>query len=201
MRARSFLCAYLYAFNAAMGRRLSPEDFGTFAALLAVLLALSGPTTALFGGAAMSAARSGLISRPPWRFGIGLGGLAAVVMGLAPLPIAIRLLAWLAFGCAMWLLVSWNPEPDAKQYEVETSSTNGFGSRIESHRVDGTSWTPDIDLRQKQNRGTLYWRVAPIDWGGNVGSFATGVFASPRAPKHGRRTHGRRTHGRRQRRR
>src|SRR5204863_6787427 len=50
-----------YAFNAAMGRRLSPEDFGTFAALLAVLLALSGPTTALSGGAAMSAARSGLI--------------------------------------------------------------------------------------------------------------------------------------------
>ena len=99
------------------------------------------------------------------------------------------------------LLVSWNPEPDAKQYEVETSTTNGFGSRIESHRVDGTSWTPDIDLRQKQNRGTLYWRVAPVDWGGNVGSFATGVFASPRAPKHGRRTHGRRTHGRRQRRR
>ena len=97
-----------YAFNAAMGRRLSPEDFGTFAALLAVVLALSGPTTALFGGAAMSAARSGLISRPPWRFGIGLGGLAAVVMGLAPLPIAIRLSAWLAFGCAMWLLVSWN---------------------------------------------------------------------------------------------
>ena len=27
-----------YAFNAAMGRRLSPEDFGTFAALLAVFL-------------------------------------------------------------------------------------------------------------------------------------------------------------------
>jgi len=97
-----------YAFNAAMGRRLSPEDFGTFAALLAVVLALSGPTTALFGGAAMSAARSGRIALPPWRFWIGLGGFAAVVMGLSPLPLAIRLSAWLAFGCAMWLLVSWN---------------------------------------------------------------------------------------------
>src|SRR5439155_6638666 len=59
-----------YAFNATMGRRLSPGDFGTFAALLAVLLALSGPTTALFGGAAMSAARDGRIVLPQWRFWI-----------------------------------------------------------------------------------------------------------------------------------
>src|SRR5207302_4506012 len=68
-RDREFVGAFLYggglaasallgyAFNAAMGRRLSSEDFGTFAALLAGLLALSGPTTALFGGAAMAAAR------------------------------------------------------------------------------------------------------------------------------------------------
>jgi hypothetical protein len=77
------------------------------------------------------------------------------------------------------LSVSWNPEADAKQYEVEVSTTNGFNSRIDSHRLDGTSWAPDIDLTRRQNRGTLYWRVAAVDWGGNAGSFATGVFGAP----------------------
>jgi hypothetical protein len=79
------------------------------------------------------------------------------------------------------ILISWNPEPDAKQYEVELSTTNGFNSRVESHKVDGTSWAPNVDPTQKQNRGTLYWRVAAVDWGGNVGSFATGVFGAPRS--------------------
>jgi hypothetical protein len=72
------------------------------------------------------------------------------------------------------LLVSWQPEADAKQYQVEISTTNGFNSRIETHRVDGTSWAPSIDLRKK--RGTLYWRVAPVDQRGGIGSFASGAF-------------------------
>ena len=29
------------------------------------------------------------------------------------------------------LLVTWNPEPDAKQYQVEISTTNGFSSRVD----------------------------------------------------------------------
>jgi len=72
------------------------------------------------------------------------------------------------------LLVTWNPEPDAKQYEVEISKSNGFSTRIETHRVDGTSWAPNVDL--KRYRGTLYWRVAPVDQNGGVGSFASGSF-------------------------
>lgn len=74
------------------------------------------------------------------------------------------------------LLVTWQPEPDAKQYQVEISTTNGFNSRIESHKVDGTSWAPNIDLSKKRNRGTLYWRVAPVDQRGGVGSFTSGAF-------------------------
>jgi glycosyltransferase involved in cell wall biosynthesis/O-antigen/teichoic acid export membrane protein len=97
-----------YAFNAAMGRRLSSDDFGTFAALLAGLLALSGPTTALFGGAAMSAARSGRISLPLWRLWIFLAGIAAGVLGLFPLPEVLRSAMWFGCGAAMWMLLSWN---------------------------------------------------------------------------------------------
>jgi hypothetical protein len=79
------------------------------------------------------------------------------------------------------LVISWNPEPDAKQYQVEVSATNGFNSRVDSHRVDATSWAPNIDFTQKQNRGRLYWRVAAVDWGGNVGPYATGSFGKPAA--------------------
>lgn len=97
-----------YAFNALMGRRLSAEDFGTFAALLGLLLALSGPTTALLGGAAMSSARSGRIALPRWRAWILFGGVALAILGLIPLPTLARSGAWFGFGCAMWMLVSWN---------------------------------------------------------------------------------------------
>jgi hypothetical protein len=94
------------------------------------------------------------------------------------------------------LLVSWNPEPDAKQYEVEISTTNGFNSRIESHRVDGSSWAPNIDLSKKRNRGTLYWRVAPVDQRGGVGSFTSGVFKGAGAHKSGCAGKARKRHGR-----
>jgi hypothetical protein len=73
-------------------------------------------------------------------------------------------------------LVSWRPQKDAKRYRVEVSKTNGFASRIEYRTVDGTSWAPNIDLSRKVNRGTLYWRVAPVDVRNNVGSFASGNF-------------------------
>lgn len=84
------------------------------------------------------------------------------------------------------LTISWNPDPAAKQYQVEVSTSEGFGTRIEFHRVDGTSWAPNIDLTQKSNRGVLYWRVAAVDWGNNVGAFATGSFGKP-VHKHKRR--------------
>jgi hypothetical protein len=78
------------------------------------------------------------------------------------------------------MLVSWKPASFAKEYVVEVANTSGFTSRLESHRVEGTSWAPNIDLAAKRNHGTLYWRVAAIDWGGNVGSYASGNFGSPR---------------------
>jgi hypothetical protein len=89
------------------------------------------------------------------------------------------------------VLISWNPESDAKQYRVEVSTTNGFRRAIASTTVDGTTWAPDIDLTKKQNRGTLYWRVAAVDAGGNVGSFANGTFGRPRSSAcSASRTHG-----------
>ncbi len=79
------------------------------------------------------------------------------------------------------LVVSWNPDPAAKQYEVDVSTTDGFLTTVDSHRTDNTSWAPNVDLTTAANRGRLFWRVAAIDQGGNVGSFATGSFGRPPA--------------------
>jgi protein-S-isoprenylcysteine O-methyltransferase Ste14 len=74
------------------------------------------------------------------------------------------------------LLVSWTPDPAAKQYEVELSTNDGFATTVASGRTDGTSWAPTIKLTSPATRGRLYWRVAAVDVGGNVGAFASGSF-------------------------
>jgi hypothetical protein len=80
------------------------------------------------------------------------------------------------------ILITWNPDPYAKQYEIDLSTSETFNSTIESRRVDGLGWAPNVDLTQASNRGTLFWRVAAIDQGGNVGPFATGAFIPPPRP-------------------
>jgi glycosyltransferase involved in cell wall biosynthesis/O-antigen/teichoic acid export membrane protein len=97
-----------YAFNAAVGRQLSPRGFATFVALLGGLLVLSGPTTALFGGAAMAAARTGARPRPrAVRWVLPVVALALVVAFL-PIPGSARAFAWFAVATPLWLLVAWN---------------------------------------------------------------------------------------------
>jgi hypothetical protein len=89
-------------------------------------------------------------------------------------------------------VLTWNPDPAAKQYEVDISNTDGFGTLLDFHRIDGTSWAPDINFSLPGNRGRLFWRVAGVDSWGTVGSFATGSFGRPRRIcttqiRHGRR--------------
>jgi hypothetical protein len=78
------------------------------------------------------------------------------------------------------IVISWNTDPYAKEYKAEVSTTESFSSTIDSDRVDGLSWAPSVDLTQTSNRGTLYWRVAAVDQGSNVGPYATGRFVPPK---------------------
>jgi phospholipid methyltransferase len=80
------------------------------------------------------------------------------------------------------VVISWRPDPVAREYEVQvaTSDTFTFASTIESERLDGVSWAPDVDLSVPANKGTLYWRVAAIDVRGNLSPFAMGSFLAPR---------------------
>lgn len=77
------------------------------------------------------------------------------------------------------IVISWDPDPAAKAYEVQVSTSDGFERMLDSHRTDNTSWAPSIDFSRPANNGRLYWRVAAIDSGGNVGSFAGGSFGKP----------------------
>jgi len=74
------------------------------------------------------------------------------------------------------LVISWDSDQAAKQYEVDVSTTPGFASLVDSQRIDGTTWAPNIDFTQSQNQGHLYWRVAAVDQMSDIGAFATGSF-------------------------
>ena len=97
-----------YLFNAVLGRRLDPTDFSTFVALLGVMLALTGPSTALFGGGAMSSARTGRLPRMPWRNGLLVLGLIAAVVGFVPGGDTVRAIGWCGLAAVLLICSSWN---------------------------------------------------------------------------------------------
>ncbi len=78
------------------------------------------------------------------------------------------------------VVIRWQPEAYAREYEVQISKTSTFSSTLESHRTEQSSWAPNINLSLAANRGTLYWRVASVDNRSNVGPYATGVFVAPK---------------------
>jgi hypothetical protein len=79
------------------------------------------------------------------------------------------------------IIIRWNPDPNGKRYRVQLSTTEGFDHTVGSDSTDDTVWVPQINPGQA--RDTLYWRLATIDQGGNVGAFASGVFKAPRRAK------------------
>jgi hypothetical protein len=80
------------------------------------------------------------------------------------------------------LLVAWNPDPAAKQYRVEVADNDSFNKPIESVTTDNTAWAPDLTRPGYHRGGRMYWRVAMVDSGRNVGAYATGSFTLPRPP-------------------
>jgi hypothetical protein len=80
-------------------------------------------------------------------------------------------------------LIYWNPDPYAKEYKVEVSTTESFSSTISNDRISALSWAPNLNLTEASNKGTLYWRVAAIDQGDNLGPYATGTFVAPKPAK------------------
>jgi hypothetical protein len=80
------------------------------------------------------------------------------------------------------VLVTWNPDPAAKQYRVEVADNDSFTNPIESSTIDNTAWAPDLTRAGYQRGGRIYWRVALVDAGRDLGAYATGSFTMPRTP-------------------
>jgi hypothetical protein len=92
------------------------------------------------------------------------------------------------------IMMSWNPDPNAKQYSVQLSATDGFASTAASGTTDNTVWVPQITGKAATQK--LYWRVASVDQGGNTGTYATGIFNAPAKPHHKKSKHKKCKHGR-----
>jgi hypothetical protein len=71
------------------------------------------------------------------------------------------------------VLMSWNPKPQVKGYEVQISGQPSFAQPIEVVRTDNTSYAPLLKFLPigRFDTGHFYWRVAAIDEGNNVGDF------------------------------
>ena len=75
------------------------------------------------------------------------------------------------------VLLTWDPDPSAKSYDVSISATDAFGSTVERASTVNPSWAP---LLNRSPGGRLYWRVAPVDDSGAHGAYATGSFVLPK---------------------
>jgi hypothetical protein len=71
------------------------------------------------------------------------------------------------------VLLIWNPKPGARRYRVQISGTPDFGGLlVENVLTDNTSYAPLLRyINRALNTSRLYWRVAAIDEGNNVGDY------------------------------
>ena len=73
------------------------------------------------------------------------------------------------------LVLDWDPSFGlAKEYRVEFSESSSFRTRLDSKRIDNAGYAPTMTTSGFQNGGPIYWRVAAVDEGGNVGGWASG---------------------------
>jgi hypothetical protein len=71
------------------------------------------------------------------------------------------------------ILLSWNPKNGARRYRVQISGTPDFGQPVENVVTDNTSYAPLLryPALRTLDTGRLYWRVAAVDEGDNVGDY------------------------------
>ena len=73
------------------------------------------------------------------------------------------------------LVVRWDPSYAlAERYRVEFSESTSFTRTLDRKSVENTAYAPTLSRSGYQDGGPLFWRVAAVDAGGNVGAWATG---------------------------
>jgi hypothetical protein len=81
------------------------------------------------------------------------------------------------------MLLAWDPAPMAREYKVQISTTESFSTTIDTHSTQNTSYAPQLTHPGFLAGGTLYWRVAALDEGHNVGAWTVRSLALPRSMK------------------
>jgi hypothetical protein len=71
------------------------------------------------------------------------------------------------------VLLSWNAKPQVRGYNVQLSARPTFIQTLESVTTDNTSYAPSLKwfAISGLDTGRIYWRVAAIDEGNNVGDY------------------------------
>ena len=76
------------------------------------------------------------------------------------------------------LLFGWGPAPGASSYRVEVSTSDSFTRLLDTVKTDNTTWAPDLTNPAYRKKGPLYWRVATVDEGNNVGAWASKTISA-----------------------
>jgi hypothetical protein len=79
------------------------------------------------------------------------------------------------------MLLSWDPAPMAKDYRIQISPTDSFSTLVDTHTTQNTSYAPQLTQPGFLAGGTLYWRVAAVDEGQNVGAWTARSLALPKS--------------------
>ena len=75
---------------------------------------------------------------------------------------------------ASHVLLAWEPKPGVKNYRVQISTRRDFGRNLEEIRTDNTTYAPKMVQAAYHDGTLLYWRVAGVDEGRNVGDATPG---------------------------
>jgi hypothetical protein len=69
-------------------------------------------------------------------------------------------------------LLLWEAKPGPKNYQVQISRTEDFSRLIENIATDNTNYAPLLKHPAYAAGGALYWRVAAVDEGRNLGDWS-----------------------------
>ena len=78
------------------------------------------------------------------------------------------------------VLLSWDPAGMARQYKVQISASDSFTRIVEQAITANTSYAPKMSNPIFRAHTQLYWRVAVMDEGSNVGGWSTSALRHSR---------------------
>jgi protein-S-isoprenylcysteine O-methyltransferase Ste14 len=75
-------------------------------------------------------------------------------------------------GARKYPLLLWDPKPGPKSYQVQISTRADFAQLVESVATDNTNHASQLRHSAYAGDDPLYWRVAAVDEGRNVGDWS-----------------------------